>query len=87
MDAVFPQGLLDGTENTLETGGEDVQIHSKRVGKMFKYTRKGWGRCSNTLETSGEDQNTLQTSIFAPEDPPSPVRGPTVPHGLLPLIA
>jgi hypothetical protein len=31
-------------ENTLETSGEDVKAHSKRV-----------GRCRNTLETSGED--------------------------------
>ena len=49
-------------KNTLETSGEDEELHSKRVGKM-----------ENTLETSEEDQelhskrvgkmkNTLETS-------------------------
>ncbi len=39
-------------ETTLETGGEDVKLHSKRVGKMWNYTRNEWGRCKTTLETS-----------------------------------
>jgi hypothetical protein len=39
---------------TLETGGEDVKLHSKRVGKMWNYTRNEWGRCEITLETSGK---------------------------------
>jgi pyruvate/2-oxoglutarate dehydrogenase complex dihydrolipoamide dehydrogenase (E3) component len=38
--------------NTLETSGEDVQIHSKRVEEMYKYTRNEWRSCTNTLETS-----------------------------------
>ncbi len=29
-------------KNTLETSEEDEKIHSKRVKKMKKYTRKGW---------------------------------------------
>jgi hypothetical protein len=44
-------------EPTLETGGEDVNLHSKRVEKMWTYTRNGWRRCEPTLETSGEDVN------------------------------
>ncbi len=34
---------------------ETVILHSKRVGKMYKYTRNGWGRCKSTLKTSGKD--------------------------------
>jgi hypothetical protein len=30
--------------NTLETSGEDVKLHSKRVEKMLKYTRSEWRR-------------------------------------------
>jgi hypothetical protein len=52
---------------TLETSGEDVtlhskrvekmcgKLHSKRVEKMSNYTRNEWRRCKTTLETSGED--------------------------------
>ncbi len=29
--------------------------HSKRVEKMWNYTRNEWRRCETTLETSGED--------------------------------
>jgi hypothetical protein len=29
-----------------------LKIHSKRVEKIEKYTRNGWKRCKNTLETS-----------------------------------
>ncbi len=36
-------------ENTLETSGEDVELHSKWVGKMWKYTRNECGRCGNAL--------------------------------------
>ena len=31
-------------ETTLETGGEDWKLHSKRVGKIENYTRNEWGR-------------------------------------------
>jgi hypothetical protein len=30
-------------KTTLETSGEDVEKHSKRVGKMWKNTRNEWG--------------------------------------------
>jgi hypothetical protein len=30
---------------TLETSGEDVKLHSKRVEKMLNYTRKDGRRC------------------------------------------
>ncbi len=42
-------------KTTLETGGKDVKLHSKRDEKMWNYTRNGWRRCETTLETSGED--------------------------------
>ncbi len=42
-------------KTTLETSGEDVKLHSKRVEKMLNYARNEWGRCKTTLETSGED--------------------------------
>ncbi len=45
-------------KTTLETGGEDVKLHSKRVEKMSNYTRNGWGRCLTKLETSEEDEYT-----------------------------
>ncbi len=41
-------------ENTLETSGEDVKLLSKRVEKMWNYTRNGGRRCETTLERSGE---------------------------------
>ncbi len=31
------------------------KLHSKRVGKMCKYTRNECKRCLNTLETGAED--------------------------------
>ncbi len=34
-----------------------VKIHSKRVEKMWIYTRNEWERCQSTLETSGKDVN------------------------------
>jgi hypothetical protein len=40
---------------TLETGGKDAKLHSKRLEKMQNYTRKEWRRCKTTLERSGED--------------------------------
>jgi hypothetical protein len=40
----------------LETSGEDVKLHSKRVEKMENYTRNEWRRWKTTLETSGEDR-------------------------------
>ena len=48
---------------TLETSVEDVELHSKRVGRMLKYTRNEWGRCWTTLEMSKnqgdfEEENT-----------------------------
>jgi hypothetical protein len=59
---VFLKQLFDGytewqhvwVETTLETSGKDVKLHSKRVEKMWKYTRNEWRRCENTLETSVE---------------------------------
>ena len=32
-------GILNGDKTTLETSGEDVNLHSKRVEKMQNYTR------------------------------------------------
>ncbi len=32
-------------KTTLETSGEDVELHSKRVEKMGNYTRNEWRRC------------------------------------------
>ncbi len=40
-------------ETTLETSGEDVKLHSKRVEKMRK----------TTLETSGEDEQKACTEL------------------------
>jgi hypothetical protein len=45
-------------ENTLETSGEDVKLHSKRVGKIGNYTRNEWGRCDNyTRNERGRCEN------------------------------
>jgi hypothetical protein len=45
-------GVYRNNEYTITAmGGE---IHSKRVEKGQKYTRNGWKRGKNTLETSGE---------------------------------
>ncbi len=57
---VFDEGLFLGEDDefgktTLETSGEDVKLHSKRVEKMWNYTQNEWRRCKTTLETSGED--------------------------------
>ncbi len=41
-------------KTTLETGGEDGILRSKRVGKMENCARNGWRRRRITLETSGE---------------------------------
>ncbi len=41
-------------KSTLETGGEERKLHSKRVEKIEIYTRNEWRRCKYTLETSGE---------------------------------
>ncbi len=53
----------DWTKVTLETCGEDVKLHSKRVEKMLNRTRNGWRThgsiilglsikcCQNTLLT------------------------------------
>ncbi len=41
----------------------EVKIHSKRVEKMQKHTREEWGRCKNTLNTSGEDAKTHSTRV------------------------
>jgi hypothetical protein len=49
---------------TLETSGEDVKIHSKRVEKMWKDTPNEWRRCETTLETSGEDDVRLTVLSF-----------------------
>ncbi len=50
-------------QTTLETSGEDGNLHSKRVEKMGIYTRNEWRRQEFTLETSGEDvKTTLETS-------------------------
>ncbi len=40
---------------TLETSGEDVKLHSKRVEKMQNHIPNEWRRFKITLETSGED--------------------------------
>jgi hypothetical protein len=40
---------------TVKGGFIDVKLHPKRVGKMSNYARNEWGRCKNTLGTSGED--------------------------------
>ena len=45
----------EDVKTTLETSWEDVKLHSKRVEKMWNYTRNERRRCVNTLETSGED--------------------------------
>ncbi len=37
---------------TLETSGEDQELHSKRVGKTKNYTRNEWRRPRTTPETS-----------------------------------
>ncbi len=37
-------GKNETVGTTLETSGKDVKIHSKRVGKMWKYTRNEWRR-------------------------------------------
>ncbi len=43
--------MLNGaTRSPVDT----LRIHSIRVGKMKKYTRNEWGKCQNTLETSGK---------------------------------
>jgi hypothetical protein len=42
-------------KTTLETSGEDIKLHSKRVEKMSNYTRNEWGRYKTALKTSGED--------------------------------
>jgi hypothetical protein len=42
-------------QKTLELGGEDEKIHSKRVGKIYNYTRSEWGKFTTTLEASGEN--------------------------------
>ena len=34
-------------------------LHSKRVEKMYNYTRNKWRRCKTTLERSGEDIHML----------------------------
>ncbi len=39
-------------ETTLETGGEVVKLHSKRVEEMWNYTPNEWRSCKTTLETS-----------------------------------
>ncbi len=31
-------------KTTLETSGEDIKLHSKRVGKILNYTRNEWRR-------------------------------------------
>ncbi len=33
------KGCVGGRKTTLETSGEDVKLHSKRVEKMYNYTR------------------------------------------------
>ncbi len=33
-------------ETTLETSGEEVKLHSKRVEKRWNYTRNEWGGCN-----------------------------------------
>ena len=42
-------------KTTLETSGEDVNLHSKRVEKIKNHTRSEWRSYKTTLETSGED--------------------------------
>ncbi len=41
-------------KTTLETGGKDAKLHSKRVEKIRNYTRNEWKRFETTLETSEE---------------------------------
>ncbi len=45
---------LLSTKSTLDTSGEDENLHSKRVEKMKIYTRNEWRRWKFTLKTSGE---------------------------------
>jgi hypothetical protein len=53
-----PDDAVDKTgKSTLETSGEDVKLHSKRVEKIQNYTRNEWRRCKITLDTIGEDIN------------------------------
>jgi hypothetical protein len=40
-------------KSTLETSGEDVKLHSKRVEKMIKYTRNEWRRSKPTFAPHG----------------------------------
>ncbi len=57
---VVDQEMIDAfdseVKNTLETSGEDFELHSKRVEKISNYTRNEWRRFQTTLETSGEDR-------------------------------
>ncbi len=48
-------GEFDFGKNTLETSGEDVKLHSKRVEKTLNYTQNEWRKHETTLKTSGED--------------------------------
>jgi hypothetical protein len=41
---VFATQDLKKGKTTLETSGEDDNIHSKRVEKMINYTRNEWGK-------------------------------------------
>ncbi len=47
--------MAEKAKTTLETSGKDVTLHSKRVGKMWNYTRNERRRCKTTIETGGED--------------------------------
>ena len=43
-------------QDVLQPGDRpDGKLHSKRVGKIEKYTRNEWRRLKSTLQTSGED--------------------------------
>jgi hypothetical protein len=57
-NAKYTQNLIDkivAPEKLLFPGVLRLELHSKRVEKMWNYTRNGWRRCATTLEASGED--------------------------------
>ncbi len=68
------------SRSTLETSGEDQELHSKRVEKIKNhtlnekirnYTRNEWRRSGTTLEMSGEDQKTTHETSGEDQEPHS----------------
>ncbi len=50
----------------LETSVENVRLHSKRVEKLWNYTRNEYSRYKNTLETSGKDSDYTRFQVTNP---------------------